>query len=102
MSGTLLDRVTWLVVEPRGLVVLSTPGPQSSNTSGLCLPHSTKIPGLSISAKLRIQKHKSGTYEETGAPTPSVLMFCPDYTSNMTPREGVGDVESKEDREERY
>lgn len=35
-------------------------------------------------------------------PTPSVLMFCPDCTSNMTPREGVGDMESKEDREERY
>ena len=27
---------------------------------------------------------------ETGAPTPSVLMFCPAYTSHMTPSEGSG------------
>lgn len=85
MSVTLLDGVTWLVVEPRGLVVLSTPGPQSSNTHGLCLPHSTKIPGLSTSAKLRIQEHKCGMYGETAAPNPLVLMFSPDYTLNMTP-----------------
>lgn len=35
-------------------------------------------------------------------PTPSVLMFCPDFASNMTPREGGGHGETKEDGDERY
>lgn len=82
--------------------IFPTPGPFLPQTSRLWLLSLLKIPGAPTSVELKIQGHGSGVPGEHWSPHPSVLMFCPAYASHMTPSEGSGDVETKEDGEERY